>query len=314
MKKYHLYTTIRLKQAFRMLQSVGWIYVCLFVPILMIGILGLLERSLTGNYPMTALAFLFVVTSFHFQRKDHDFLDGLGASPMIYRLLDYLLIFLPLLVGLLMIACSLDVLLVFLILPIIAAIRPPQKSIGDYMPTFPVSFIPLMAFEWRSGFRRYGWGLMLLYILALVGSYQMGVGIGFTILLALLSIGFFDELEEKTLLEVFKPFDRFFQRKIYWQALFFHGLMLPHYILSLVFHGQFWYLLLVAILIAESILLFCLFFKYAHWHPNRRKAYNQVTMGLYIGSLIVPFLAPAGLFYCWVYYKKAKKNLAYYYG
>lgn len=313
MNTIRLYATIRLRQAFRVLQDAGWTYVFILLPLALMVYFYFLEVSLAGNWPMTALVFILMVGGFHFNRKDHDFLDRFGVSPFFFRLIDYVLLFLPMLIGLLILLCIKDIFIVLLALPILAAIRPPER-LELFANKFPVNFIPVQAFEWRCGLRRYGWWLSLLYVLALFACRLTGAGIGFTILLALIAAGFFDDLEEKNLLETFQPVKGFLSRKMAWQALCFHGLLLPHYLLSLLFHSQYWYLLLTAAILGQTLLWFSLFYKYAHWNPHQKKAYNQVALGIFSGFLIVPFLAPAALVYCVVYYRKAQKNLNYYYG
>lgn len=313
MKTIRLYATIRLRQAFRVLQDAGWTYVFILLPLALMVYFFLLETSLAGEWPLTALAFLLAVGSLHFNRRDHDFLDRLGASPFFFRWIDYTLFFIPVLIGLLIVFCLKDILIVLAVLPLLAAIRPPEQ-LKLLASNFPVSFIPVQAFEWRAALRRYGWWLSVLYIIALFASRLPGAGIGFSLLLAIIAAGFFDDLEEKNMLETFRPVAGFLRRKLAWQALCYHGLLLPHYLLSLFFHSQYWYLPLAAAILGQSLLCFSLFYKYANWNPHQKKAYNQVALGIYSGSLIVPFLAPAAFVYCWVYYRKAKKNLNYYYG
>ncbi len=308
-----LYIKIRCLQAFRFLQDAGWFNVLLLLPIAGIVLLALLEQSLYGDFPATGLVVLITAGSIHLQRKDSDFLHRLGPSSWLLRWIDYLLLAIPFIISLLIVASYRDIALVLLVLPFLALIRPPE-GLFVFRNTIAMDFLPIEAIEWRAALRKNGWWLLLVYLLALGMSKHEISGIGITLVLAIAAMGFYDKLEEKELMEVFLPIDRFLQRKAYWQALVFHGLLLPHYLLFLYFHLAYWYLLLVAVLVGQSMLCFALFYKYAQWRPHQYKAYNQMAVGFYTGGLIVPFLAPASLFYCWVYYRKAQKNLEYYYG
>lgn len=313
MNSFSTYTNIRFRQAFRLVQSVGWLYVFLILPFVLVVVFRLLEMSQEGPLPVMGIVFLISVIGFHLNRRDHDFLSRLGSTPFAFRLLDYFLLFIPVALALILIGGFKDIILIAATLPCLAWIRPPQKKM-NFGANLPLGFIPVQAFEWRSSLRRHGWVVLLLYVIGLVASHIMGVGLGVIILTVLMVGSFYDELEEKNLLEVYRQGDDFLQRKLYWQGLTFHALFLPHYLLFLFFHVEYWYLLVIAILIAQSFLCFYLFFKYAHWRPFQKRAYNQVAVGLYAGFLLIPFLAPAALFYCWVYYRKAKKNLQNYYG
>ena len=126
MKSIGLYLGIRLRQALRVIREVGWVYSLLILPFVIVVFFRLLEISLDGNFPATALAFLVIAGGFHVQRRDHDFLRRIGLSPMLFRLLDYLLLFIPVAVGLLIVAGWKDVLLVILVLPLMAMMRPPE--------------------------------------------------------------------------------------------------------------------------------------------------------------------------------------------
>ena len=308
-----LYLGIRLRQAFRVLRDAGWINVVLVTPFVLIFLFRLLENSQEGHWPQAGMAFVVALGLLHFRRRDHDFLSRLDWPPFFLRLLDYCLIALPLLLLLLALNCHRDALLLLLAFPLLALIRPPEKR-RIYGLFLQVSFLPLQAFEWRGAMRRYGWLILLVYLAGLFTCRFTSSGLGITLLMALIVVAFYDDLEEKALLEIYLPANQFLKRKAYWQGLCFHLLLLPHYLLFLVFHSRYWYLLLTAVLVAESLLLFSLFYKYTHWRPQRAKAHHQVALGLYTAGLLIPFLAPASLFYCWVYYRKARQNLNYYYG
>ena len=307
------YISIRLRQLFRVARDAGWGYVLILLPFLAVVILALLDRSLRSGQPITAAVYFLFAASFHFNRRDAAFLSRLPLFPFLFRCLDYTLLSIPFLCGVVVLGLFREVVFLLLGIPLLALL-PSAYGLLARQRSWSFSFIPVSAFEWRAGFRRYGWLFLLVYIVTLFAFRLTGAAIVATVLLSIFSVSLFDDLEDKNLLEAFDPPRKFLLKKAYGQGLVFHTLLLPQYILFLAFHTGYWYLLLAVILIAECILLFALFYKYAHWHPQQRKAYNQMATGLYAGGMIVPFLAPASLFYCWLYFRKAQRNLQYYYG
>ncbi len=312
MKMIATYSRIRCLQAFRFLRDAGWGYVLLLSPFFLVVLFRLLEMSL-ADFPATALVAITLVLGLQVQRKDRDFLSRLGPAPWLLRILDYSLVVLPFVFSLLIVGAYQD-LLVLLPSILLIVFLPPLNRGAIFKRGLSMNRLPIEALEWRTGLRRRGWLLVLLYVLAVATAHFMGSILGLIILVSLVVAGFYEELEEKDLLEVFLPSRGFLRRKLYWQGLCFHLLLLPAYVLFLFWHPSYWYLLLTASLIGQSILCFSLFYKYSQWRPQQLRAYQQTALGLYLGGLVVPFLAPASLFYCWVCYRKAQANIEYYYG
>ena len=305
------YLRIRCLQAFRFLRDAGWGYVLILAPFFLVSLFRLLELSRDG-FPATALLVLALALSFQIQRGDRDFLSRLGPSPWLLRQLDYGMLALPLVPALLLVGATGDLPWLLGVVPIAAL--PSWGRRRSFWGTWSLRLLPREALEWRAGLRQRAWLLALLYGLGLLTARFVGSLLGLILLTALVVAGFYEELEGKDLLEAFLPHRGFLGCKLYWQAYCFHVLLLPAYLLFLYWHGPLWYLLLAAVLIAQSILCFSLFYKYSQWRPGQLRAYQQTALGLYVAGLVVPFLAPASLFYAWVFYRKARANIAYYYG
>jgi len=57
-------------------------------------------------------------------------------------------------------------------------------------------------------------------------------------------------------------------------------LMLPYIILFLILHLQYWYIMLAVLFLGSTLILFNIFYKYAHYSPHRRRVYNSMGCSL----------------------------------
>lgn len=305
---------VRCKQFYRMLCSIGIWLLLLISPILFIAILGLLEKIQEGAAIEFSVYALLLLMINHLFRKDSLFLQKLNVAPFFIYLVDYMLLFLPLNMIVLLLTGNWQLPLIITIgIPIIALLpqikwRPFQMRRGVAL-----NWIPIEAFEWRTGLREYFYWMALLYIIALCLCQFIATALVSTIVFGAITVGYYSYIEAKEMAEVIAYRSSFLKRKASLLSLMFHGLMLPHYLLFLVFHFQYWYILLVVMFMIELLLLFGLFFKYANFYPGRGKLYNQMPLGLFMMGALIPICTPVSLCFLIIYYKRAVKNLNYYY-
>ena len=102
-----------------------------------------------------------------------------------------------------------------------------------------------------------------------------------------------------------------------WTAFWvFNAFLAPHYLLFLFFHTAYWYLLLTAIIVAFLLFCVCLFYKYAGFSPGRILVNHQIILALSLVALfspLMPVFLPGLLIYLVVLWRRAYKNLEYYY-
>ena len=306
---------LRFKQGFRVLQSVGWGYVLLIVPILLF-IFGfrVMELLLTTDMWSGGLLLALPVLSLHFGRKDHYFLRQI--SPYGYRLplfiLEYLLLLLPFWVALLFLG-RWDVvgvfgLTVFLIAALDMAWMPSVK-----WKALPLKWIPLRAFEWRTGMRKAGILILFFLIIGLVASHWVWAIPGTLIICGLLSASFYQDLESKELVEGPFQISTLLWQKIGLHSALFHSIFAISYLVYFIRHTELWWILVLSILAVELLLSFSILVKYANWLPNREKHTAQTMIAIFSVGLLIPYLAPASLLLWAYYFRKASKRLEYFY-
>ena len=318
MKKI-LFTIIKIRcnQFFRQLKEIGWIYLLLLLPLLLIFILRILEWVQKGEIPVVGIGILFLLLLFHFQRKDIGFLSQLDLSPVIIFVAEYFLCLLP--VSLLFLFATgrgLEPLIIQLGALLIAFIPRKHKWSKKWDLSLFLNWPNVTAFEWRMGLRRYLPFWALLYLLALAFSNYTAAIPVFILVFTFNASSFYDPLEGKELLETLHFREYLLTSKLKSQLLVFHGLMLPHYGFFLFWHTQYWYILLVLIILAQLLLLMSLFYKYANYQPSRIKVQNQVVVSVFAACLfnpLMPVLFPGIILYLYRYWRKAQNNLRLYY-
>lgn len=306
---------LRARQAFRLLQSIGWGYV-LVAALMIIFIFGfrLLELLLHTDSWSGGLLLLLPVLSTHLGRKDHHYLQQI--APYTYRsllfLLEYVLGMLPIWATLCWMG-RVDVVLVFLMGIMLVAVVD-----QGWLPTlkwkaFSFSWMPVRAFEWRSGMRRQGFLWLFFAVIGLVASHWVWSIPGTLVICALLGTSLYQDLEPKELLEEPFPGRYFLWQKIGLHASVFHSCFGLSYVVYFIRHSDLWWILVLTILAVQLLLSFALLVKYANWLPNREKHQAQTIIAVFAGGLLIPYLAPASLLLWGYYYYKAQKRLQYFY-
>lgn len=306
---------LRCKQLFRVLQSVGWGYVLIIVPILLfIFAFRVMEMLINSDMWTGGVLLALPVLSLHFGRKDHHFLHQIApyASRFFLFLLEYLLLLLPFWGGLLLWGKA-DVVFAFGLCTIVV-------SAIDlaWLPTvkwraLPLRWIPLRAFEWRSGMRKAGILIVFFLIIGLLASHWVWAIPGTLIICGLLITSFYQDLESKEMVE--GPFDisSLLWQKIGLHSALFHSIFTLSYLVYFIRHSELWWILVLSILAVQLLLSFSILLKYANWLPNREKHSAQTMIAVFAAGLLIPYLAPASLLLWGYYYRKASKRLEYFY-
>ena len=304
---------IRLLQLFRLVRTVGWGYLLLFAPIAFVLILLLLEIAQNNPGYIGAGGILLLLIT-HFQRGDKGFLSFLNIPTYRFTALEYTVALLPIsLILLAVLGDWQDVLLLQGAALIVALIPLRLASREAEVTTNNLQWIPLQAFEWRTGLRQYRWYFLLLYLIGIGLSHFTATVPVVVLIMALLATTFYEALETKELVETIRGKGRLIPQKIKMQFRVFHLYLIPLYVLFLLFHGTYWYVLVAIVFMVQLQLCYALFYKYANYAPARQRVYNQMATGLFFMSLLIPFFWPGALLYCIYYYRKANRNMKYYY-
>lgn len=303
----------RFKQFGRMLREIGAVYLLLLIVVCGGLLLSWVDQLVSSQSAFISLLVIMIIGSIHSSRKDLNFLKMLNINHRKLFMWEYLLISLPFLIAFLAGRNFGAVGISLLGVVLIAFLPNPEWSAKSMTSQLEFSFLPKNAFEVRSYLRRAGLPLGLVYLLGLLGTKFMTIAILMVVLIALVFISFFDEVEDKILLESlhFRRGILFEKSRIYLGVLYL--ILLPYVVLFLVFHLKYWYIMLAAIAVSTMLTLFNIFYKYAHYNPYRRRIYNSMANGMFLFCTIIPFLFPVTLFYLMYYWRKAKRNMLLYY-
>jgi hypothetical protein len=311
------YLGFRAKQLFRILKDIGLGHLIILTPILFIGILGVLQFILTSHNFTIASLLLFSLAGNHWNRKDRFFLEQLSIPIFIIFCLDYLIIGSPFIACFVFWAKWQNLIVLAIGLCILALVKPPyHKGINKKtIHFFPLEWIPIELFEWRTGLRKNTWLFILFYLVGLGLSFYPITTPIFIFLMAWGATTFFQFFENKDLLLAVNHDTKLLQKKTLGSLKIFNLLMLPHYLLFVFFNPQPIYLGVLAIvtIIAQLILVFSIAMKYKTYSFHEHKVYNSLPLAIFLACWMLPFLWPIPIFMLLHFWKKAKENLIYHY-
>ncbi len=310
-----LMVRLRFKQVFRVLQSVGWGYVLIIVPILLF-IFGFRVMELLIRSDMWAGGLLLAlpVLSLHLGRKDHHFLQQIASyrHRSVLFFLEYFLLLLPFWGALLFLGRR-DVTLVFWLAIFCIAVLDLAWMPMVKWRALPLRWIPLRAFEWRSGMRKTGILIVFFLIIGLAASHWVWAIPGTLIICGLLSTSFYQDLESKEMVEGPFRLSTLLWQKIGLHSFLFHAIFALSYLVYFIRHSELWWILVLSIVAVELLLSFSILVKYANWLPNREKHNAQTMIAVFAAGLLIPYLAPASLLLWAYYFRKANKRIEYFY-
>lgn len=305
---------LRFKQLFRALQGVGWLLLLLVSPMLVIFVLGLLERNQFTGTPMLAVVGLGAILMLHARRQDSGFLRLLNYSPKQVFLMEYSMAVVPFsLIAIVALGDWQNPLLLQVGAGIIAFSPSGFSTFLQPKGGANLYWVPTSLFELKTVLRQnYYWALLLYSIGVLTCPFTVSMPI-VVLLFMLMAAGAYDPIENRELLELSVLKKNWLRTKIIQQLTAFHFAMLPLYLLFILFQYSYWYILVAMVVVGTGLLTFVISYKYAHYYPGRKKANSQLPMALFMVFLINPFFSPATLVYLWVYYRRAIKNMRLYY-
>jgi hypothetical protein len=170
--------------------------------------------------------------------------------------------------------------------------------------------LPTEAFEWRSGLRRTGPLLAVVYGVALVFSGHPAAVPAALFGLSLLTADFYFECESRDELHLFAlRHPHFLAGKLRNQYLLCWGGCLPLVVLHAVRHPEGLLLLAYAVLTGSVSQALSIGLKYARYAPGRNLNHNAYVLALALPGLALPHVAAVPLVLTVVYYRKARTTL-----
>jgi hypothetical protein len=310
---------LRLKSVLRFLKELGIVRIALLI-LLGAGFvqqLLTLQGSFTGSVVLLFLP-LTVVYSFQSLRKDEKFLRSLETNYRLFYFTEYFII-----------SAFFFFVLLFSPYYYMTAVLAVLCGLITYLPT-DIKYasyrgksrlrLPPYAFEWISGFRRYGFFFMIVYLLAVIFSYEIGAVPLALMLMALTIPSFYLTGEPKIMVEVFGvPPRKFLKLKLISALKLYFFITLPLICLFMIFNYGRWYLAAGIYLITGIIIISSVLTKYAFYEENNMVTYlNALITGIIIFSIISafyltgPFLFMLPFFMMVYLFRKASRNLKFY--
>lgn len=295
----------RFKQIGRSLKEVGIVRTIIIFAFLVATFIGFSKLIIERNLLLIPI-YLALSLPFHLSRKDQSFLRKLTIPIKIVWATEYNLIAVPFTIffainqqwQLVLLGHLLTTLIIFIPNSIVAK----QSSLGREK--F-ITLIPKHLFEWRSYFRKRKYMFSIPYLLTLALSFSLFAQfIGILFLLGFLP-EVYNQLESKELIEIYSTNSSFLSSKLKDHSVFIQLLFLPLYLLFVVFHYQFWYLLIYLIIIVELSVCFGLLYKYSRIQISKSNIHNQLPFAIFFIASIVFF--PIGCFIIYLYWTKAQK-------
>jgi hypothetical protein len=297
---------LHLKQLFRLLKELGIIrsLILLFLA----GAAMARAFTLSPSRP-DLLCFVLVLSLFslHTFRKDKAFLKILPVRRYLLYFVEYHLIASPFYLRLLLDRHGMIALLAFAAISLIPFVNIRLNRNGSSFTR--LNFIPSEAFEWKSGLRKHGLLIAVLYLLSLSLYQYPYVAFVVIVIFTLISTTFYNEAEPQQMVEVFQLAPRQFMfRKWEMQLMLFWTGCIPLMLIYLFANFAYWYVLPVLVLVSSIIQILSINLKYSFYAPGE-SINKTIFIAIYVLSLFVPFFVPVPLVMMLNYQRKAMINL-----
>jgi hypothetical protein len=305
---------LRLKQAQRILKSVGLLY-----GLLVFVILGLIIYKLIYNHDksshLTACILIFIsVVSIHFTRNDKRFIyEILGNKANKLFMAEYSLVILPFSTLLLFGDFPLFFVLLHLaILPICFIEN--TTSINGAKGLLLFNFIPEQLYEWRAGLRQTQWAVLALYILAFVLGFKYYASFIILGLITFIFSSFYNESEPTNILLLEdQTAQSFIKTKVAKHFKFYIFIIAPIVCFYFIKYPEYWKFYLPLLLIYCLNFIVFILNKYKSYIPNQLNSSNTVITALLFLGMFLPYLFPISLILVFKYYFQSINNLKLYF-
>ena len=234
---------------------------------------------------------LFLTTTLHLRRKDKPFLFLYAKNPQrIYRI-EYYLTTSP--IWLLLTIHSQWVPLLVLIVSIFFIGYLHLEWKAQNLNTCLQKTIPAACFEWKSGLRKSFFFIVPLWVTGLLTSaFAPSIPV-IIFILAIIPLNFYEKGEPYQMIVLFElNAKHFLWHKIKLQVLIFTALCLPLMVSFIVFHPEFWHIVVFELLIFHSLHIYFIVTKYAFYQPNSQSSAAHIFGSIGAVSAIVAILLP----------------------
>ena len=300
---------LRLQQLYKILLSAGIIRLLFILSVFAFTVLFIFSKCAEKDFTRYITgAYLLIVLSIHLKRQDILFLKITFNHYKILIFIEYILFSTPLFVSLLyhknILLSSIYTVLLLIVAHFHVNYKKQSKSL------FFQNIIPGRCFEWKSGLRQYQYIIVILWFGGLFIAFYFATVPLVLFILGMIILSFYEKSEPLSIL-IYIEFstNKLLIDKIKTHAIIFSILTLPLIIAFIVFHTNYWYIVLIELMIFLTIHIFIVLSKYAYYEPNTITSGSQIMSVLAVSSVFIPFLIPVIWILSFYLFYKAKTNL-----
>jgi len=298
---------LRLKQIFRAVSEIGLFRIIVLFAIVSIIFFALFtELANTKNIYYVSGIYFLLVFFIHIKRQDIHFLKIYFEKYKTIQFFEYLIISLPLIVGLAIYNYLIIPIYLFaLLITVHIEINIEKSSRNSKIQRL----IPNPSFEWKAGLRKNLLSISALWLIGLTTSFFIGSVPIAILIFAIFQISFFEKGEDlQMLLALEMSSKKFIFEKIKMQILLFSALVVPLILAFLIFHSEMWYIILTEYFLLISLQIFFVILKYAFFKPGEKSAGMQMYSNFGIISIFFfVFLPIVWILTAYFYFKSVKK-------
>jgi hypothetical protein len=300
---------VRKAQVQREIRAMGILYTLLLVLLIIPALVFFYKSQQSDNGAVYALIALTVLVGVvHYTRQDHNFINSVAVSPAVIYFAEYITLMFPLMLMSLLAGKSL---LILLLPAVIAGISFWRPVSGKYTSSLFLQFLVKDTnFEWKSGIRKYGVMLVILWILSMTLVWVPFAPLVVLWFFLLTLSSFYDEGESREMLESYQSGSRkLLYRKIADQVSVFILVILPVLLAACLFFPERWWIMLLFLVFGSLNISVFIVSKYAVWSPGSVNRSTSIVNTLCMLGLFLPFLLPLPIFVFIRNYHKAVNNL-----
>nr|WP_319398342.1 hypothetical protein [uncultured Carboxylicivirga sp.] len=298
---------IRLKQLLRLLTGVGLLRLIVLTAIVAyVGFMVWIYSSQPDTSLFVSVAFIALMAFIQLKRSDRLFLKTHFVQYKYLLLAEYTLLAVPVIVFLI-IHQQWPALLPFTAIAGIIHIDTSIQFLG--FNTRLHQLIPDDAFEWKAGMRKQFLIIAPLWIIGLLGSFYVGTVPIVLFIIAIITNSFYERCEPLSILHIYElnP-KRLIALKMKRQIQLYLTLAVPLAIAFIIFHTQYWYILIAELVLLIFLQIYIIANKYAFYEENQKSVAAQTFGGIGILCIVIPVLTPAlWVLTIWFYFKSIKK-------
>jgi len=279
---------IRFCQLKRILSSIGVfrLIIIILLSLLVIAAINFYSSD-THSIKIVLISYVLIILYIHFNRNDKAFIYRHLKQPIISIFLEYLTFSLPIIIILTIYKPLTFPFILFALLFISSLnINTSKRSRNNKI----LKKIPTGDFEWISGFRKYYYSIMLLYIISIFLSFIPFASLVCSTAITIVVISFYDETEPRNLIEIFQLSTRkFLLFKVFSAIKLYMIIIIPLLSFYLIFNVVHWYICIYFLLNSMLTVSYSVLLKYSSYsYQTASNSVNPILKGIAAVNIILP--------------------------